>query len=55
MPHLTIEITGNLKPFVHAPALLQAAHQVLLQYLRHYMVHRSGHGISAFLLELVHH
>ena len=31
MPHLTIEITGNLKPFVHAPALLQAAHQVLLQ------------------------
>ena len=31
MPHLTIEITSNLKPFVHAPALLQVAHQVLLQ------------------------
>ena len=31
MPHLTIEITGNLKSFVHAPVLLQVAHQVLLQ------------------------
>ena len=31
MPHLTIEITGNLKSFIHAPVLLQVVHQVLLQ------------------------
>ena len=31
MPHLTIELPGNLPPLIHTPAILQVAHQVLLQ------------------------